>query len=48
MVNDQIKKVQYGIVSFGTQCGSSEPGIYAKVHSYLEWILNNMRPLSRA
>lgn len=35
--------VQYGITSWGQnkECGADKsPGVYTKVHSYLEWILN--------
>lgn len=36
--------VQHGIVSWGfsAECGNTKPpGVYVRVHSYLEWILNN-------
>lgn len=48
LVGNETRKVQYGIVSFGTECGRPEPGVYTKVSSYIQWILDNMRPLSRS
>lgn len=40
----QSKYVQFGIVSYGAKgCGdTSVPGIYCRVSSYMEWILDNM------
>ena len=35
-----------GVVSFGTQrCDSSLPGVYTRVASYWEWLLEVMGPL---
>ncbi|RZC41692.1 Trypsin domain containing protein [Asbolus verrucosus] len=38
----QIKQgklyVLIGITSFGEECGGNLPGIYTKIHSYLDWI----------
>ena len=36
---------QVGITSFGPKiCGSGPPGIYTKVHHFIDWIRRNMRP----
>lgn len=44
MVDDRF--VQYGVVSAGVNsCGQkSVPGIYARVASYMDWILDNIQP----
>ncbi|XP_056634742.1 phenoloxidase-activating factor 3-like isoform X1 [Diorhabda sublineata] len=43
-VNGVIRIMQYGIVSFGPKnCGTEGiPGVYTKVSSYMEWILDNL------
>lgn len=33
-----------GIVSFGVSCGSTFPGIYTRVASYLDWIESHVWP----
>ncbi|XP_071128444.1 uncharacterized protein [Mytilus edulis] len=36
--------VQVGIVSFGYDCGNSQyPGIYTKIHHYIDWITMTIR-----
>lgn len=42
--NGVSRFIQHGIVSFGPrQCGTKgQPGIYTKVSSYMEWILENI------
>jgi secreted trypsin-like serine protease len=36
----------HGIISYGVKCTSTDretfPGVYTRVSSYLEWILDNM------
>lgn len=41
-----LKYIQYGIVSFGPQsCGTSgKPGVYTNIVYYVDWILNTIRP----
>lgn len=43
---DDIRYVQYGIVSFGPRfCGSTGfPGVYTKVEYYMKWILDTIKP----
>ncbi|XP_031329752.1 serine protease easter-like isoform X2 [Photinus pyralis] len=43
---DDSRFVQYGIVSFGPRlCGQEGfPGVYTRTDSYMEWILDNLRP----
>ncbi|KFB41567.1 AGAP004855-PA-like protein [Anopheles sinensis] len=45
-VNDVPKFVQFGIITAGTKlCGNiSSSGIYARVSSYMNWILANIEP----
>lgn len=33
-----------GVVSFGVSCGSSFPGIYTRVASYIDWIEQHVWP----
>ena len=36
---------QVGLVSFGpTRCGDGLPGVYTNVASYMDWIINNLKP----
>ncbi|KAF5293939.1 hypothetical protein FQA39_LY13644 [Lamprigera yunnana] len=44
--NDDARYVQYGVVSFGPRfCGQEGfPGVYTRTDSYIEWILDNMKP----
>ncbi|XP_060534549.1 CLIP domain-containing serine protease HP8-like, partial [Cylas formicarius] len=44
LVDGSPRYIQYGIVSFGPrQCGADgQPGIYTRVGSYIQWILDNM------
>ncbi|KAJ8953061.1 hypothetical protein NQ314_007436 [Rhamnusium bicolor] len=43
---DDIRSVQYGVISFGGRvCGSgSFPSLYTRVDSYMKWILDNIKP----
>ncbi|XP_034938455.1 CLIP domain-containing serine protease 14D-like [Chelonus insularis] len=43
---DNIRYVQYGIVSFGhRRCGTDGvPGVYTKIVFYLDWVLDNIKP----
>ncbi|CAH1104153.1 unnamed protein product [Psylliodes chrysocephalus] len=43
-VNGSSRYIQYGIVSFGPRfCGADgKPGIYTKVSSYMNWILDHL------
>lgn len=45
-VFDDIRYVQYGVVSFGPKyCGlDGFPGVYTKVASYMKWILDTIEP----
>jgi secreted trypsin-like serine protease len=39
-----MRYVQYGIVSYGAkECGSEHPGVYTNVHSYMPWIVENIK-----
>ena len=39
----KIKVKLVGVVSWGTsKCGISKPGVYVKVVTYLDWILNSL------
>ena len=42
---DGLRMLQYGIVSFGSKdCGTENfPGVYTKVHHYIDWILSNLK-----
>ncbi|XP_060535684.1 CLIP domain-containing serine protease HP8-like [Cylas formicarius] len=44
LVDGSPRYIQYGILSFGPrQCGADgQPGIYTRVGSYIQWILDNM------
>ncbi|XP_060534542.1 serine protease grass-like [Cylas formicarius] len=44
LVDGSPRYIQYGIVSFGPrQCGADgQPGIYTRIGSYIQWILDNM------
>lgn len=44
--NDDARFVQYGVVSFGPRfCGQEGfPGVYTRTDSYIDWILDNLRP----
>ncbi|XP_076164421.1 melanization protease 1-like [Ptiloglossa arizonensis] len=46
MYNNNLKFVQYGIVSFGLKnCGTEGiPGVYTKLVYYMDWVLNTIRP----
>jgi secreted trypsin-like serine protease len=40
-VNGDIQAYQFGVVSFGkVMCGNNAPGVYARVSSYVDWILD--------
>lgn len=45
-VNDDVRYVQQGVVSFGPrECGlEGYPGVYTRVAYYMDWILDNMKP----
>lgn len=45
-LNDDVRFVQYGVVSFGPRlCGQEGfPGVYTRTDSYIDWILDNLRP----
>ncbi|XP_076234951.1 ovochymase [Calliopsis andreniformis] len=41
---NNLKFVQYGIVSFGIKFCGTNPAVYTKVIYYMDWILDNIRP----
>ncbi|KAJ8933243.1 hypothetical protein NQ314_014139, partial [Rhamnusium bicolor] len=45
-LNDEIRYVQQGIVSFGPrECGlNGFPGVYTRIAYYMDWILDTIRP----
>ena len=44
-INDEVRYVQHGIVSFGFKKCAVEgyPGVYVRLVYYLDWILDNMK-----
>ncbi|XP_055546314.1 uncharacterized protein LOC129730773 isoform X2 [Wyeomyia smithii] len=45
MHNGRVTPFLVGVTSFGTVCGTSSPGVYTKVSSYHDWIIETMRTL---
>ncbi|XP_053692138.1 uncharacterized protein LOC128740603 [Sabethes cyaneus] len=43
MHNGRVTPFLVGVTSFGTICGTSSPGVYTKVASYQDWIVDTMR-----
>ncbi|KAJ8960289.1 hypothetical protein NQ318_004014 [Aromia moschata] len=45
-INDEIRYVQQGIVSFGHRfCGTEGyPGVYTRIAYYMDWVLDNLKP----
>jgi len=41
-VNDGGKYVVVGVVSYGSGCAHTTPGVYARVSSYMDWIKTNI------
>lgn len=41
---DDIKYL-FGIISYGSGCGSTFPGIYTRIDKYLDWIEREMTAL---
>ncbi|CAH2045740.1 unnamed protein product, partial [Iphiclides podalirius] len=44
LYNDTYKIVQYGIVSYGIECGTDTPAIYTDVRKFMKWILDTIKP----
>ncbi|XP_055542477.1 uncharacterized protein LOC129728109 isoform X2 [Wyeomyia smithii] len=45
MHNGRVTPFLVGVTSFGTVCGTSAPGVYTKVSSYHDWIIDTMQSL---
>ncbi|XP_055548998.1 serine protease 53-like isoform X2 [Wyeomyia smithii] len=43
MHNARVTPFIVGVTSFGTICGTSSPGVYTKVSSYHNWIVDTMK-----
>ncbi|XP_058818847.1 uncharacterized protein LOC131681811 isoform X2 [Topomyia yanbarensis] len=43
MHNGRVTPFIVGLTSFGTVCGSASPGVYTKVSSYHDWIVDTMK-----
>ncbi|XP_053692147.1 uncharacterized protein LOC128740611 [Sabethes cyaneus] len=41
--NGKVSPFLVGVTSFGTACGTATPGVYTKVSSYYQWILQTMQ-----